>query len=181
MSEIASPVVLPLQTTLRGGRTVLLREICEADRAGVVEAFTHLSDASRYTRFMGLMKTLPEALLDDAVHSEPGHDFALVAMAVPGEGLIGGARYVEIPDRGACEFAITLLDAWQGQGLARLLLQTLIGHARTTDIRTMEGYVLATNRPMRGLAHRLGFSDAPCPDDPTVRIVTLALQALPRS
>jgi RimJ/RimL family protein N-acetyltransferase len=39
----------------------------------------------------------------------------------------------------------------------------------------MEGYVLSSNTAMRRLAHRLGFADVPCPDDTTLRVVTLAL------
>jgi hypothetical protein len=39
----------------------------------------------------------------------------------------------------------------------------------------MEGLVLAANKPMLGLARRLGFSIAPDPDDWTVRICRLHL------
>ncbi|WP_130390139.1 GNAT family N-acetyltransferase [Cupriavidus agavae] len=164
---------LPFQATLRDGHQVLLREIREADRPGVLEAFDHLSDESRYTRFMGSMKSLPEALLDDAVHPVAGRDFVIVAVA--GDLLVGGARYTGIRGRDACEFAITLLDDWHRLGLAPLLMETLIAHARQAGVALMEGYVLASNRAMRRLARRLGFSDAPCPDDSTVRIVALAL------
>lgn len=39
----------------------------------------------------------------------------------------------------------------------------------------MEGYVLASNTPMRRLARRLGFVDRQCDDDATLRVVKLEL------
>jgi hypothetical protein len=39
----------------------------------------------------------------------------------------------------------------------------------------MEGFVLPNNSSMRGLAARLGFADAQCPEDCTLRVVTLEL------
>jgi len=164
----------PAHVTLRNGAAVTLRSIREDDRSGVLEAFHLLSEASRYTRFMAFMKDLPDALLEDVVHPEPGKDCTLVAVAGTSETghLVGGSRYVAIPGRPAtCEFAITVIDGWQGTGLGRLLLQTLVDLARADGFHVIEGYVLATNAGMRGLAHRLGFTDTMCPDDPTQRIV----------
>ena len=51
--------------------------------------------------------------------------------------------------------------------------------ARAAGFHTMEGYVLASNSGMRGLAHRLGFRDTVSRDDPTLRVVTLDLRAAP--
>lgn len=169
---------LPMQITLRNGQVALIRQIREDDKAGVLEAFGELSPDSRYTRFMAAVKDLPEALLDDVVHPEPGMDCTLAAVAgTEASGhLIGGARYVALPGRDACEFAVTVLDGWQATGLGRVLMQTLIEFARAAGFRTIEGYVLASNSAMRGLAHRLGFVDTPCPDDPTQRVVALSLR-----
>jgi hypothetical protein len=40
----------------------------------------------------------------------------------------------------------------------------------------MEGFVLSENMGMRRLAGRLGFTDARCPGDATLRVVSLDLQ-----
>lgn len=169
---------LPMHATLRNGQPVVLRKIREDDKAGILEAFALLSDDSRYTRFMAAMHDLPEALLDNVVHPVPGRDCTLAAVAGDAESghLVGGARYVGLPGRDACEFAVTVLDGWQSTGLGNLLMRTLIDLARAAGFGTMEGYVLSANRGMRGLAHRLGFADAVCPDDPTLRVVTLDLR-----
>lgn len=169
---------LPMHTTLRNGQAVVLRKIREDDKAGILEAFSLLSDDSRYTRFMAAMHDLPEALLDDVVHPVPGRDCTLAAVAghAASGHLLGGARYVGLPGRDACEFAVTVLDGWQSTGLGSLLMRTLIELARAAGFGMMEGYVLSANRGMRGLAHRLGFADTVCPDDPTLRVVTLDLR-----
>jgi acetyltransferase len=41
----------------------------------------------------------------------------------------------------------------------------------------MEGFVLTENQPMLRLARRLGFSVAPDPEDPSIRICRLQLGA----
>ncbi|AZG14517.1 GNAT family N-acetyltransferase [Cupriavidus pauculus] len=169
---------LPMQVILRNGQVIVVRQIREDDKAGVLEAFHALSEDSRYTRFMAAIKDLPDALLDDVVHPEPGSECTLAAVdGTDGVGahLVGGARYVALPGRDACEFAVTVLDGWQGTGLGRVLLQTLIEFARAAGFGTIEGYVLASNTGMRRLAHRLGFADTPCPDDPSQRVVHLSL------
>ncbi len=170
---------LPAHLTLRNGQHVVLRRIRDDDTDGVLESFALLSEGSRYTRFMAFMKDLPDRLLYDVVHPVPGKECTLVAVAGDSETghLVGGSRYVAIPGRPkTCEFAITVIDSWQSTGLGRILLQTLVDFARLSDFDAIEGYVLSSNVGMRRLAHRLGFADTVCPDDPTQHIVRLDLK-----
>ena len=51
------------------------------------------------------------------------------------------------------------------------MLEILIAHARADGFARMEGYVLATNAAMLGLAKRLGFRESPSDEGPTVRMV----------
>ncbi|GAA0834912.1 GNAT family N-acetyltransferase [Cupriavidus pauculus] len=170
---------LPMRVTLRDGREVLLRAIRDDDRAGVLEAFDLLSADARYTRFMTAMKDLPDSMLEAVVHPV-GHDCTLVAEMTDGSGdLVGGARYNGIPGSKRCEFAVTLLDGWRANGLARRLMEALIDCARAEGFELMEGYILASNRGMRGLARRLGFKDVASPDDATLRVATLDLRQAP--
>ncbi|MGO4281229.1 L-amino acid N-acyltransferase YncA [Cupriavidus sp. OV038] len=168
---------VPFSVLLRDGREVLVREIAEDDRAGLLAAFDRLSADARYTRFMAAMQQLPEAMLEHATHPSPECELALVAVATKGKGpsIVGGVRYAAAPGNDTCEFAVTIVDDWHGLGLASRLLSTLIDTARRRGYRSMEGYVLSSNTAMRRLAHRLGFADVPCPDDTTLRVVTLAL------
>src|SRR5262249_44549618 len=119
---------------------------------------------------------LSPAMLSRAVH--PSHrDRALVAVVsgANGESVIGGARYVRGTDEEACEFAVTIVDDWQGRGLASRMLGALIQDARARGLKRMEGYVLASNRAMLHLARRLGFEERASEEGPTVRLVTFDL------
>jgi RimJ/RimL family protein N-acetyltransferase len=166
----------PTQLTLRDGRRVNVRTIRPDDKSGLRAAFQSLSADARYARFMAPKLDLSAQLLDVATHPDAEHDCALVAVQEPEGTIVGGARYAGEPGGERCEFAVTLVDAWQGLGLARRLMELLIERARSRGLKTMVGYVLSSNTSMRGLARRLGFRDAPCPDEPGVRVVTLDLQ-----
>ena len=170
--------MLPVHVRLRDGRTVLLREIRPQDEDELRDAFHRLSADSRYARFMIPLREPPPAMLAAATRPDPEHDLALIA--VSGEGgadqdIVAGARYVGASGSDTCEFAVTVVDDWQGLGLARRLMEVLIAHAAARGLRCMEGYVLAANAPMRRLAGQLGFVDRRCEDDATLRVVSLDL------
>lgn len=175
--DASTDVVLPTQAMLRDGRAVVLREIDAHDKQEIQDAFARLSSDSRYTRFMMSLRELSPAMLEAATHPAPGRDVALVAISGEGEDedIVAGARYAGAPGGGTCEFAVTVADDWHGLGLASRLMTILIARATAQGWRCMEGYVLASNTPMRRLARRLGFLDRQCPDDATTRVVSLRL------
>lgn len=168
---------VPFNVPLCDGREVLVREITEDDKVGLLAAFNRLSADARYARFMAAMQQLPEAMLEQATHPSVEREFALVALATENKvsSIVGGARYAAAPGSDTCEFAVTVADDWHRLGLASRLLGTLIDIARSRGYRCMEGYVLSSNTAMRRLAKRFGFADLACPDDATLRVVTLAL------
>jgi GNAT superfamily N-acetyltransferase len=167
----------PLAVTLRDGRRVLVRIIRPDDLDEIKAAFERLCPEARYTRFFTAVRAMPENIVDSTMHPAPDRCVALIALSgeAPHEIAIGGARYVATPGTDTCEFAVTVADDWHGLGLARRLMETLIGMARARGFRRMEGHVLSTNTSMRGLAARLGFTDTPCHDDYTVRQLSLSL------
>ena len=118
----------PIEATLRDGRRVRIRAIRPDDRDEVVQAFDRLSSASRYTRFMAPMRTLPAQILERTLHLQDAHELGLVAEidAPDGIDIVAGARYYVLPGGERCEFAVTVADSWQGAGLASRLLRALI-------------------------------------------------------
>jgi GNAT superfamily N-acetyltransferase len=168
---------LPLTVTLRNGRSATVRPICPEDKDELEAAFERLCAEARYSRFFTAVHALPEKILDSATHPAADREVALVALSDEGSRqiIIGGARYVSAPGSDTCEFAVTVADDWHGMGLARRLMETLIETARARGFERMEGFVLPANSSMRGLAARLGFADAQCPEDRTLRVVTLEL------
>jgi acetyltransferase len=84
---------------------------------------------------------------------------ALAATAMlDGETLLGVARYVRDKDDQAAEFALVVADSWQGRGIGARLMAKLIDAARRRGVKRLYGEILATNRPMLGLATKLGFT-----------------------
>jgi acetyltransferase len=101
----------------------------------------------------------------------------MALVAVTGEGsadarIIGVARYVTNPDGQSCEFALTVADDWQRQGIGRQLMQRLMTFARDRGLEIMEGDVLTQNHKMLKLCRKLGFRklhDSEAPDVTLVR------------
>jgi len=172
----------PVEVTLRNGRRVRLREIRPDDRDEVQQAFARLSGASRYLRFMSFLKELSPRMLEGTVNPPRERELVLVAEidAPDGIDIVGGARYIQGEGQ-ACEFAITVADDWQRVGLASRLMRELIAAAGACGLQRMEGFVLASNGPMLGLARRLGFRLHADPRDPTVIVVALDLVVSPPS
>jgi len=160
----------PVVVTLRQGRSVTVRAIRSDDTERLQSAVRALSDESRHFRFMAALRELPPALLDLATNPRAGRDLQLVAVVGEGaaETIVAGARYSSETGSRECEFAVALVDAWQGVGLARRLLELLVEHARASGFARMEGYVLASNARMLALARRLGFVTVESPEGPTV-------------
>ncbi|MDM0110688.1 GNAT family N-acetyltransferase [Variovorax sp. J22R133] len=167
---------------LRAGRTVTVRAVRPDDRHAFAVAFERLSPHSRYTRYFRPLRELSPRMLDEVANPPADCVMALAAFAdAPQQDgterpIVGAARILWAPGSHTCEFAVTIADDWQGAGLARHLIQTLITLARARGMQRMEGFVLPGNDGMRGLAHRLGFSDAPFPEDPGLRLVSLDLK-----
>jgi GNAT superfamily N-acetyltransferase len=164
---------------LVNGREVPCCAITEADTTEIVQAFERLSAQSRYYRFMRSKKKLDGAALERGVQPRPGSDFALVATipAADGIDIVGAGQYVragEGIDR-TCEFAITVAEDWRRTGLATRLLASLVRLARRDGYETMEGWVMAQNTPMLGVARKLHFSIEPVSGDAAVLRVLRAL------
>ena len=69
------------------------------------------------------------------------------------------------PDGETCEFAIVIADAWQRQGLARIMMNLLIEAARERGLKVMEGVFLANNERMLRFVQSLGFHINRDPED----------------
>jgi GNAT superfamily N-acetyltransferase len=169
-----TPLTLPAAA---GSPAITVRTIRPEDEQAFHAAFLQLSSESRYSRFMSVVRDLSEATLDRATNPDGQREFALVA-SVPdaaGERIVAGARFVAVTGQPVCEFAVTVVDGWQGHGLGRALLTSLKEAAASRGYARMEGYVLSTNLAMRRLGQRLGFADGPMPDDATTRLLVTSL------
>jgi acetyltransferase len=162
--------------TLRDGRAIHLRAVRPEDEDEILQAFSRIDEHSRYMRFMRTVKEPNVERLRKVLASFPASGTGLVATvpATDGIDIAGSAVYI-LEGSDSCEFAITVTPDFARTGLGSVLMQALIDSARERGLREMQGFVLAENQPMLGLARRLGLSIERDPDDASVRICRLRL------
>jgi acetyltransferase len=175
----ATAAVAPLPVVRHSidGAAVTVRPIAASDLPLEADFVRHLSMESRYERFMVTVGELPAAKLKYLTDVDQVRHVALVATVERDgqEAIVGVARYIVDPGGSGCEFAIAIDDGWHGSGLAGILMQSLIGVARSRGLRTMEGFVLAANAPMLHFARQLGFEARRSTDDRDTVLVVRAL------
>jgi acetyltransferase len=173
------PAHLTRTWTLASGESLCVRPV-RHDDGEREEAFVRaLSLESRYQRMLsGGTKVTPE-WIDSLTHIDYHRHmaFAMTATADGVEHFVGVGRYVVDAAMQSAEVAIVLADAWQGRGLGRRLLATLLEHAQIVGVREAAGVVLATNVAMLRLVRSMGFAVNAEPDDATVVRITLDLRA----
>ena len=154
------PAQLVRTRHLFDGTEVTIRPIRPQDATMEQDFVRGLSDDSRYNRFMGQLRELSPRKLQYMTAIDYDRHLALVGTVVRDgkEAEIGVARYVRNPDGEGCEFAIAVDDAWQGSGVAGILMAALIDAARERGLKAMEGFVLASNYKMLKFARQLGFA-----------------------
>jgi acetyltransferase len=164
------PAHLSRTWTLASGESLRVRPV-RHDDGELEEAFVRgLSLESRYQRMLsGGTKVTPE-WIDSMTHIDYHRHMAFAVTTVSDgvEQFVGVGRYVIDAATLGADVALVLADAWQGQGLGRRLLATLLEHAQTAGVREAVGVVLATNAPMLRLARSMGFTVAREPGDATV-------------
>ena len=149
----------PSTSHLVNGTRVTVRPIRHEDMSLEGDFVRNLSEEARYERFMATVRELPRAKLEYLTDVDQVRHVALVA-TVDREGrqvIVGVVRYAIEAESSACEFAVAVDDAWQGTGLAGILMFALMDIARDRGLSTMEGLVLATNTRMLKFARQLGF------------------------
>ena len=172
------PVHLIQEWELPDGRMVTIRPIRPEDSDLEQEFVKHMSDESKYYRFMDTLRELTQAMLVRFTQIDYDREMALIA-TIPDENgkelQIGVSRYVTNPDGESVEFALAVADDWQKHGVGRKLMTALIQSARMKGYRAVVGDVLALNSKMFRLMTSLGFSIHPHPDDPAVKRVVRPL------
>ena len=151
---------------LAGGQRVVIRPVLPQDEGLTAAFFGNLPAPARYDRFMTPMRHLPPDLVKRFTNIDYAHHLALVAELFENgrETVVAEARYVRSPGSPVAEFAVSVADEWQGQGLASRLLGTLLCRASTAGVQRMVGETLATNDKMLHLARKAGFTVKRSPD-----------------
>ena len=171
------PAHLQKEVMLPSGIKMQLRPIRPED-AHIEEDFVaHLSEKTKYLRFMQSVQKLSHEMLVRFTQIDYDREMAFVALTeVKGETVeLGVTRYTTNPDGQSCEFALVVRDDYQHQGIGSRLLDMLIQHAQSRGLKQMMGEVLAENHGMLDLAKHHGFKAKAMLDDPGIIEVTLDL------
>jgi len=164
------PAHLSRTWTLASGESLSVRPVRHDDGA-LEEAFVRaLSLESRYQRMLsGGVKVTPE-WIESMTHIDYRRHMAFaVTTGIGGiEQFVGVGRYVVDATTPSADVALAIADTWQGGGLGRRLLATLLEHAQSAAVQQIVGVVLATNAAMLRLARSMGFSVNAEPGDATV-------------
>ncbi len=145
---------------LPNGRALRIRAIRPSDRKALHDAFHLLSKATIRDRFFSIKLDLTPQELTFFTEVDRSCHVALVAELEEGQQRrpVGVGRFVRSPEQPeVCEFAITIIDAFQGQGIGKALLKRLIDCARQLGIRQLDASVLPQNARMSQLLHRSGL------------------------
>jgi RimJ/RimL family protein N-acetyltransferase len=150
--------LLQVTTALPGGEVVHVRPIVPGDKAVLQDGMHRMSPQSRHYRFFSPVSELTDEQLRYFTEIDYHDHFAFGAFiddpAHPG---IGVARYIRLRDEpGTAEFAVAVVDEWQGRGVGPLLLGAVVLAARHNGFERVVGEVLRDNGPMLRVSDRFG-------------------------
>jgi RimJ/RimL family protein N-acetyltransferase len=140
----------------RGGISLVLRPLNPVDRDRYLAGVENVGPQSRYLRFLGPKPVLSEGEI--RYFTEVDHHDHEAILAVIGGAVVGVARYVrDRKDRGLAEFALVVVDAWQGHGVGTALLRRLAERASDEGVQRLHGTVFHENTGMFATLRRLGL------------------------
>ena len=151
-------LVFPVESKLRDGTPIVIRLIRPDDKLPLKAAFEKLSPHSNYCRFLTPIGNLSKSQLKYLTEVDNKNHLALCVHDLNFNG-IGVARYIKVKDEPeTAEFAITILDEYQNQGLRTKLFRLLIEAAIENSIRKFIAFVLEENTAMIKILKKLGAS-----------------------
>lgn len=146
---------------LGGGGLAVLRLVTADDKQLLQEGFRALSPQTRYYRFFAHKQQLSTGDLEYLTRVDHDDHFAIGAVREHDDGrteALGIARFVRAPGEPEAEAAVVVVDAFQGQGLGRMLLERIGEAAYERGVRVLTMTTLAENRALQGLV-RSTFSN----------------------
>ena len=128
---------------LPDGTEIGIRSLGPRDLFRLERFFWALSPATVYRRFMSPYPRPPAAMARRLLDVD--HQAREALGAFHERELIGVARYMQDPRDGSYEIAVVVADAWQRNGIARVLLTRLGELAGERGIHSLKGVMLAEN------------------------------------
>ena len=156
------------------GFTFTARLADASDLNLLLEGFEHLSQESRYLRFFTAVSDLNDAMIAQLIDIDQYDHLAIAAFDPDGDespegNAVGIIRIIRsTTDTTKAEYAVTVIDDYQRQGLGSLLMAIAADVGLQIGITTLTGVVLATNGAMLGVVKALGGHLESEPEDRTI-------------
>jgi len=149
---------------LRDGSEVSIRPIRPEDEPLLVKFHQTLSDRSVYLRYFAPLKLdqrIAHERLSRMCFIDYDREMVLVVerrhpRANDSE-ILGIGRLSKLHGANEAEFALTVSDQWQRQGLGTQLLRLLVQAGRDEKLERITATMLADNHEMQHVARRVGF------------------------
>lgn len=163
------------EARLRDGTPALIWELLPCDREALRTGYEQLSAETRFHRFLTGVPHLTSALLDHLVDEVDNVDHVALALVVlddDGVGTPAGVgRIIRYRDRPTvADLAVTVMDEWQGRGVATALLQELL-RRRPEGVTQIATTVAADNTASLAMLRRLGPTTETLGETPRVDVV----------
>ena len=157
-ADSAAPAAYPsdrsADVALRDGSSMHIRPVSSADRPAIRAFLELLSRDSLGFRFFGAPDL--EWVTGWSVDVDYADRYALVATAGPDHAIVAHGAYMRI-DSARAEVAFVVADAWQGKGIATIMLAHLAAAAEQHGIRTFTAEVMPANHRMIQVFRDSGF------------------------
>ena len=153
------PESLETSRTTRTGMEIFLRPVKISDESLLKDFFYSLSDQSLYRRFISVRKDMPHERLQEFVIIDYTKSTVILATVPEGEKekVVGVGQYGIDEATHTAEVGFAVRDDCQNQGIGSELLSYLTYLAKRQGLLGFFAEVLAENRPMLHLFHKMGF------------------------
>lgn len=156
------------------GLDITIRPITPEDKE-IEASFVHnLSLQTKYERFFEGIKDLSPSMVSALCNIDYVNTMAYIATVdtPSGEKEVGVCRYAIDKETGECEMAITIADGYPFEDIAIVLLNALVKHAKSNNIKRLFSTDLSTNYRMHKLAEHFGMTAKIHPQDSALTIYT---------
>lgn len=149
--------------TLHNGEEVTIRPIRPEDEPKLVTFHEQLSERSVYLRYANLMQIeqrVAHERLARICFIDYDREMALVAERPVENGedeIIGVGRLTQQPGRNEAEFAMLVIDEYQGEGIGTELLRRLVRVGKDEALDRITADILQQNHAMQRVCEKLGF------------------------
>jgi acetyltransferase len=166
--DLPTPAIRPYPRQYMGthavqGEDITVRPIRPEDEPKLVTFHERLSERSVYLRYANLMKLeqrVAHERLARICFIDYDREMALVAERPTAEGenqIIGVGRLTKQPGRDEAEFAMLVIDEYQGEGIGTELLRRLVEVGDAEGLDRITADILQQNHAMQRVCEKLGF------------------------